>query len=469
MEQLTGMDSAFVALENEHHPMHVLGVLILDPSGMAGGYSFEKFRQMLLDRIHLMPQLRRRLIEVPLGLDHAHWQEYPDFDVDDHLRHVQLDPPGDRRTLEAFVGELAGELLDRSKPLWEMDVVEGLDNGHVAVVTKMHHATIDGVSGADLMVHLFDLSPEVRDVEPPNDEWQPDDAPSRARLLSKAVVTQATNPLRMARQAGRSAGDLIRGARTTLAKRRESNVPLPAPKVRWSGALSTTRSVAFARTSLDDMKAIKAHHGGKINDVILAATTGALRSYLEWLGELPERALVASVPIAIKQDDEDRVANQMATMFAPLPVHLEDPVAQLREISASTQASKELTEAMGATQLMDWAELTAPRLLNVFSHAFARLRLGDVLPALHNVVVSNVPGPPLELWVAGAKVEAVYPMGPLLPGAGLNVTALSNMGNVDVGIIGDAESCPELWRVADAFPAAVQELLATIPGASTSA
>ncbi len=472
-EKLSGIDSSFLNLENATCPMHVMGVLLLDPEGMQGGYSFDKLVAMMGQRIHLMPQLRRRFVEVPLNLDHGRWIEDPNFQIDHHVTREALPAPADWRLLEARVGEISGTLLDRTQPLWEMIVIEGVDassvtgleatNPLVAVVTKMHHAIIDGVSGADLMVHMFDLSEEVREVDPPDQPFAGEERPNDFRLLGEAAVNNVQNPIRFIGELARSAGSLAKAATSSRGKREKSGLGLTAPKVPWTGALSTTRTVALGRSSLDDMKLIRRAFDTKVNDVILAATTLALRDYLLWLDALPDRPLAAAVPIALqKPEGEERLANELATMLSPLPVQLEDPVEILAHIAAATQASKELTHAVGAPNMMQWAGFTTPRLLNVFTGMYAKLRLANLHPPIHNLVVSNVPGPPLELWVAGGKVKGVFPMGPVMPGAGLNLTILSNMGNVDLGIMADAVTVPEAHRIAHGFEAGVQRLKAAI-------
>lgn len=457
-ERLSGMDSSFLALETPQMPQHVMGVLVLDTTQMRGGYSFDLFRRILLDRIHLMKPLRKRYVEVPLGLDHGVWVDDASFDVDEHLHHVQLPAPASQRDLEAFVGEVAAPVLDRGRPLWDMWVVEGLADDRVAIVTKMHHSTMDGVTGADLMAHLFDLAPEPREVEG-TDDFAGEQAPNPLLLLASGLRHQMATPARLLRQVARTTGNMVGAARTSLKQRRSATLPLTAPRVPWSGALSSQRAVAFTTMSLDDVKAIKDRHGGKVNDVLLAVATQALREYLQHLGNVPDKPLIASVPISVRADSST-ATNQIATMLAPLPVHVDDPFDQLTTIVAATATSKELASAMGSTMVMEWSELTAPTIVKAFASLYSGLRLGALHPPMHNAVVSNVQGPPLELYVAGGKVEAVYPMGPLLPGAGINVTCLSNMGNIDVGILADASTVPDVWRIAEAMPAAVRRLLA---------
>lgn len=462
--RLSGMESSFLSLETPQMPQHVMGVLVLDASQIDGGLPFARFRQILSDRLHVMEPLQRRLVGVPFGLDRPRFVDDPDLDLDAHVHEVTLPAPGGQRELEAFVGDVAGPPLDRTRPLWQMWVVQGLAGGRAAVVTKLHHAIMDGATGADLMAHLFDLGPEPRVVEA---DEEPAGGPATGSngvpapwwLTVEGLARQAMMPPRIVGQVARTTWHAASAARVAVARRRTTSLPVTAPRVPWSGALSDRRGVALAQVALDDLRSIRAAHGVKVNDVLLAVTTQALRSYLEWLGDVPSRALVASVPVSVRAEG-DTARNQITTMFAPLPVHVLDPVEQLARIGAATTASKELTGAMGHDLIMNWSELVSPAMLSALSGVYSRLRLGDRHPPIHNAIVSNVQGPPLELWVAGGRVEAVYPMGPLLPGAGINVTCLSNMGNVDIGILVDAASVPEPWRIAEAIPPAVATLLA---------
>lgn len=463
MRRLSGLDATFLYMETPTTPMHVMGVLLLDTSTAPDGYSFEKVRGLLESRIHLMPAFRRRLVSVPFGLAHPVWIEDGDFDLDNHLRRIGAPPPGDLRALERVVGDVAGRTLDRSKPLWEMWVVEGLSDERAAVVTKIHHSAIDGTSGADVMIHLLDLTPEIAAPSPPEEAFLGEPVPSDVRLLRGALAAQAGVPLRAARAVGKLAGNALRTARSYASASTRASAPPPfsAPRTRFSGALSSKRAVAFGGASLDDLKEIKAAFDGKVNDVVLAIATHSLRGYLEWLDELPDRPLVAASPISIRAEVTDgrESANQVSNMLVPLPVHLKDPARQLRAIIESTKRSKELANAIGAETLMDWAEFLAPRLFTTGMRLYSSMRLGDVHRPALNVIVSNVPGPPVPLYSAGARILAIYPMGPLMPGAGINITVLSNMGNVDFGVIADAETVPEVWRIADGLRDGVDALL----------
>jgi WS/DGAT/MGAT family acyltransferase len=454
------MDATFLYMETPTMHMHVIGVLLLDTSTMDGGYSFERIRDMLEARLHLMPPFRRRLVTVPFGLDHPVWIDDADFDLGNHLMRIGAPPPGDMRALADVVGEVASRPLDRGRPLWEMWVVEGLEDGKVAAITKMHHATIDGASGADIMVHLLDLTPEIKVPAPPEQTFVGERPPSDLKLVADALASNVGRPLRVARALVKAVGNVATTARV-LIRRSEGAptvVPFTAPRTAFSGALTPHRSVAFGRASLEDLKEIKNAFGGKVNDVVLAISTQALRTYLAARGELPDKPLVAACPISVRKEGVES-ANQVSNMLVPLPVHVEDPAQQLATIIESTKRSKELAAAVGAETLMDWAEFLAPRLFTTAMRLYSGSRLPDLHPPALNLIVSNVPGPPVPLYVAGARVLAIYPMGPLLPGAGINITVLSNMGNVDFGVIACGDTVPDVGRIADALADGVEALL----------
>jgi diacylglycerol O-acyltransferase / wax synthase len=461
MKRLSGMDATFLYLETPEMHMHVIGVLLLDTSTMAGGYSFDKIRKMVDDRIHLMPAFRRRLVSVPFGLGHPVWIDDPTFDVENHLMRIGAPTPQDQRALAEVVGEIGSRALDRSKPLWEMWVVEGLEDGQAAIVTKMHHATIDGASGADVMVHLLDLTPEVVDKPKPDRPFLGERKPGELSLLTGALVTQLANPFRIAGAMTRAAGSAVKTIRA-MTRRGDTATAAPflAPRLRMSGALTPHRSVAFGQASLDDLKEIKNAFGAKVNDVVLAIATHALRSYLQSIDELPDKPLVAACPISVRKEAVERdSANQVSNMLVPLPVQVESPAEQLEIITEATKRSKELANAIGAETLMDWAEFLAPRLFTTAMRVYSGSRLPDLHPPALNCIVSNVPGPPVPLYTAGARILAIYPMGPLLPGAGVNITILSNMGNVDFGVIACRDTVPEIWRIADGLAEGVGLLL----------
>lgn len=459
MERMRGMDASFFYLETPDQHMHVVGTLILDPSTMPGGYSFEAIKQTFAERLHLLPPFRRRPVFIPFNLGHPVWVEDESFDIDQHMHRIGAPSPGSLEELAEVVGHIASTQLDRSRPLWDLWVVEGLEDGHVALVTKMHHSAIDGTSGADLMVHLFDLEAEPAPVPPPPEgRWEGEPVPSDTALVAGALLQRLTQPAKMIKAVRNTAGSVV-DVVNQLRGGSDAALPLTGPRTKFSGALTPHRSVAFGRTSLDDFKAVKDAFGVKVNDVVLAACTMALRQWLIDHDDLPDKPLVASVPVSVRTEQQKgETNNRVSAMFASLPVHLEDPVAQLRQIHERMNSAKELHDALGADMLQDWAEFFGPAIFTRAMRLYSSMRLADRHPPIHNLVISNVPGPPFPLYTSGARVVSTYPMGPVLFGAGLNLTVLSNMGNVDFGAIACTELVPDLWDIPAAFADAITTL-----------
>ena len=462
MQRLAGLDAAFVYMETPAMHMHVCGTIILDTSSMPNGYSFEGFREVINSRLHLLAPFRRRLVQVPFQLHFPLWIEDPNFDLDNHVRRAVLPAPGGERELAELLGDLASRPLDRSRPLWELYVIEGLNDGHIAVFTKMHHSAIDGASGAEMMVHLFDLTPEgTGEHAAPTEEWQPEAEPSDFELVAGALAARARQPAKMAKLLFKSGRAVVDVARTALTGGSGASTakPFTAPRTSFNGAITPRRSAAFGRASLDDMRFIKRTFGTTVNDVVLAATATSLRQWLATHGGVPDKPLVASVPISVRTEgDSSEAGNRLSTMFASLPVQLEDPVERLLAVAESTKGAKEVHGAIGADMLGDWAEFAMPALFGRVARLYSSMGLADRHPPIHNLVVSNIPGPPIPLYCAGARVVAVYPMGPILEGAGLNVTIISFMGSVDFSAIASRELVPDLAAIANGFVDAVAEL-----------
>jgi WS/DGAT/MGAT family acyltransferase len=427
---------------------------------MPGGYSFEAIQKLMANRIHLLAPFRRRLVTVPFGLDHPVWIEDPDFDLESHIRRIGVPAPGSMHELAEIVADIAARQLDRTRPLWEMWVVEGMEDGQVAIVTKMHHSAIDGVSGAELMVHIFDLEPDHVTVEPPAQSWQPEKPPGDLSLLMSSLARQAMSPVRMLRLAARSRRNLTSVVRRVASGGSDASpntLPFTAPRTPFSGAITPHRSVAFGRASLEDLKVTKKAFGTTVNDVVLAACAGSLRSWLLAHGGLPDKPLVVTCPVSVREEGKE-AANQVSAMFVALPIQMDDPVQRLLAIRQATIGAKDMHRAIGADTLTDWAEFASPAVFARAARLYTSMRLADRHRPIHNLVISNVPGPPIPLYCAGARVQAVYPLGPVMEGAGLNITVLSNMGNVDIGAIACREAVPDLWDIADGFVAAVSEL-----------
>ncbi|HTL22560.1 MAG TPA: wax ester/triacylglycerol synthase family O-acyltransferase [Mycobacteriales bacterium] len=448
MEQLAGMDASFLYFETPSMPQHVLGVMVLDAAGTA--FTREGFRKVLEERLHLLPAFTRTLVEVPLHLDLPYWVKEHDVVLDEHLSFTTCPAPGDLRALGTLVGEIGTGLLDRSRPLWEIHVVDGLEGGQVALVAKLHHATLYGAAGADMMANLLDLEPTVGVVDAPV-EQPVEPHPSTLSLIAKAGVHGLRRPavaVQGALGSVRRVGSLPGAALTSL------RTP---PRSLINGQLTPARQAAFTTLDLAQLKAVKTAYGVKVNDVVLAAVTDALREYLLVRGELPKKPLVATVPMNLGAG-QAAGTNKIANLLVPLPVLTADPVERLLEVAAAAKDQKDASESLGPEAMLQFIGLVPPLLLKGGASVFDRLRLQKVLPPLLSLVVSNMQGPPIPLYCAGAQVTAVYPMGPLIPSSGLNLTVLSNMGKMDVGLLCCPDLVPDVWDIVEALPRAVQTL-----------
>jgi diacylglycerol O-acyltransferase len=462
MDRLTGLDASFLYLETPEQLMHVCGVIVLDPATMPGGYTFARFKQAIERRVSDVPQFQRKIRRVPLDLDHPVWVKDPHFDIDRHVHRLGLPRPGGYDELVDLCGHLAGQRMDRGRPLWEMWVIEGYEDDKVVVFAKMHHATVDGVSGANLMSHLCSLEPDAG----PLAESEPLElpvAPPDAQLLGRALVTNLAKPVALARLLSPTTQLISR----TVSRAREGTAmaaPFSAPRTSFNGTITGHRSLGLGRMSLDDVKLVKKSvEGTTVNDVVLTITGGALRAWLEERDELPESSLVASVPVSVRaRSRREEGANKVSTLFSKLFTDVADPLERLALMAAANRNAKEHHEAIGADALQDWAEFAAPRTFGLAARAYAGLRLAERHPVVHNLVVSNVPGPPIPLYFMGARIVSLYPLGPVFHGAGVNVTVASNNGELNVGIMACREMVPDASGMARLFPAELEKLKAAV-------
>jgi diacylglycerol O-acyltransferase len=462
MQRLSGLDATFLYFETSQQHMHVTMVAVLDPSGMPGGYSFDKIHALVVSRIHLLPPFHRRLMRVPFDLHHPVWVVDPDFDIIHHVRRVSCPAPGGPKELAAICGRITSTPLDRSRPLWEVWVIEGLADGRFAFLTKVHHCAVDGAAGADLMVHLFSTTRDASTPLPPAPLPTQEPLPSEMDLVRQAVVSRLKQPAEMVQLARRTAENVAGIVR----RRRDAGsvvgaTPLTAPRTRFNGAITAQRSVGFARVPLGPVKAIRRAFGVTVNDVVLAICAGALRRYLDRHGELPAEPLVAVCPISVRADQAtspSRSANRVSAMFTSLATDLDDPIDRLRAIQNVTRGAKEEHNAIGADMLQNWAEFAAPTIFSLAARVYARMKLADKHRPVHNLVISNVPGPPFPLYLAGAELVSAYPMGPVFEGAGLNATVMSYMGSLDFGFNAAVNSVPDIWELAACVVPAFEEL-----------
>lgn len=460
MQRLTGLDASFLYLETPTSHMHVAGLAIYDPSTVEGGLSIDRIREVFGGRLHLAPPFRRRLVEVPLGLHHPLWIEDPDFDLNYHIRHIAVPAPGGQHQLSELVSHLVALPLDRSRPLWEIWVIEGLEDGNIALLSKVHHAAIDGASGNELTVALLDLTPEVATHEP-EEAWSPDRIPTDAELLAYAASSLARQPFRVVKAARKTASAALRLRRRGREAPEATPPPAPftAPRTSFNHALSPRRSYAFTSVSLPMVKAIKADVGCTVNDVVLGLCAGALRSYLDGIGEEPDGPLVAMIPISVRSDDQrDALGNQVAASLTSLATDVDDPLERLARIHESMTQAKAQHEAIGADTLQEWAEFAAPAVAGRAARLYSRMRVADRMRPIFNVTISNVPGPPFPLYSAGARMVANYPVGPVADGSGLNMTVMSYLDQLDFGLLSCPDVLPDVWSVASGLESALKEL-----------
>ncbi len=463
MRRLTGIDATFLYLETATSPMHVAGTYIYDPAQSPNGFDFDRFKALIGNRLHKLPPFRWRLVEVPFGLHHPIWVEDPDFDLDYHVRRVAVRAPGGRADLEEIAGEIMSRPLDRRRPLWEIHIIEGLERGHVAMVSKTHHAAIDGASGAELSTNLLDTSPEPQwftDVP----VWTPERIPSDVEMLSYAINSLVRQPAKLLSTIVQTV-EMVTQLRNRPKMEGLASPPAPftAPRTSFNVPLTAKRSFGTSEVSLADIKKIRTAFGGTVNDVVLALCSSALRHYLIDNSELPVEPLVAMVPISVRAaDQKGAMGNQVSNMFVALPTNEPDAVERLRSIQVSTKASKEQANAIGADVLTNWAEFAAPAIAARAARLYSSMHLSNRHRPLFNVTISNVPGPNFPLYCNGSPLVAWYPMGPIFDGGGLNMTVMSYMGVVHFGLVACTDALPRVSELSAAVVDAATELLVAV-------
>ena len=445
MQRMTGIDPMFIYSDTPETPMEVAYACVFDPAGLDGGYSFEHVTGVLQTRIPTLQPFRRRLMPVPLGLDHPRWVDDPDFDLANHLHRTALPEPGADAEFRAKVAEVMGRPLTPEQPPWEMHVIEGMADGMVGLIAKVHHAVIDGVAGAEMLAKLLDLTPEGSAVTEPAPPWVPAGLPSPTRLMTDALPTVLRSPIRgmrAAREVGRTA---VRLARRAVDDRTGPvSIPLGAPDT-FESSVGARRAVAFAELDLEEVRALKTRFGSTINDVVLAVCSGALRTHLAAHGEDFESPLVAVVPVSLRGEKDGAVlGNHLSAMFVPLSNDRKTPLERLRTVTAASASCKGQERAVGygpmatlLTEAMPPAVAKPMVQLGVRSGVLRKLRPG-------NLMVSNVPGPDFPLYFAGMELRAVHPLGPVVDGVALNGTVQSYRQSLFVGVNACATAVPDL-------------------------
>ncbi|MFN8041626.1 MAG: wax ester/triacylglycerol synthase family O-acyltransferase [Acidimicrobiales bacterium] len=470
MERLSGLDAGFLYMETPTLLMHTLKLAVLEPAPGVDELPIAWVREQIGERLGLLPPFRRRLVEVPFGFHHPVWIEDPSFDLEYHVRSATVPAPGGRLELDRKVAELASRPLDRGRPLWELYLLDGLASGHVAVLVKIHHAAADGVAASALLANVMTAITDDDDAPPAAGPWSPERVPSDLQLLWDAFVDHL-------RQLGHLPRLLARTTRSLAAlvqhRRRGAGPATPrpildVPRTPFNAALTPHRSFATVTLPLAPLREVKAAFGVTLNDVVLAVVSGALRSWLADTGDLPGRSLVAGVPVSTDRPDEVRRlgGNKVSNLFTSLATDVADPAARVAAIHHVTAEAKVVQNLLGADMMGSWVQYTPPRPYAWFMRQYSRFALADRHRPPINLVVSNVPGPRHPLQVAGARLEHLYSVGPILEGIGLNVTAWSYVDHLDVGVIACRESVPHPEDLCARFPAALDELLAAAPAAA---
>ena len=485
MRQLTPLDAQFLAIETSRTYGHVGGLAVYDPSTAPGGrLDIPEICDLVSERLHLLPPFRWKLVQVPLALDLPYWIEDEDFDIDFHIRESAVPPPGDDGQLARTVARIFARPLDRSRPLWELYVIHGLEGGRVALLTKVHHSVVDGVSGNEILTVLLDPSPEGRDIEPPPGDDPGGRSPSDIEMLGRGVAGLARQPLRALRSAPTALPNLtelpganafpgvptlsraLTGARRALGGPQDPGIlevtTARPPRTCFNGPISAHRSFAFGSVSLDTVKAIKNEAGVKVNDVVVAVCAGAVREFLLERDELPDEPLVAMVPVSVRAEDEQGTfGNRISTMIVPIPTDEADPVRRLERAHELLRSAKEHHAALPADLLTDASAFVPPAVAALAARTTVGI-LGRTRPPL-NLVVSNVPGPRSPLYIAGARLEAHYPVSAIVDGVGLNMTVMSYLDHVDFGIVADRDQLPDVWPLVRAAQHEVDRLAAALP------
>ena len=453
-DRLTALDAGFLHLERSGAHMHVAAIFVFDGEPPA----YDELVEAIEARMHLVPRYRQKLAHVPLGQGRPVWVDDPHFNARYHLRHSALPAPGSDEQLKNLAGRLFASPLDRTKPLWELNLVEGLDGGRFAIISKTHHALVDGVSGVDITSVIFDTSPDPSPVGAEARAWLARPEPTGAELLADALLERTTVPT----EAARGVRALTRAPRHGLARAGEWLVGMgamawaglkPAPPSPFNVPIGPHRRYTWVDADLARFKAIKNELGGTLNDVVLAAVTLALGRFLRRRGEQTEGLVLrAMVPVSVRADAQrGALGNQVAAMWAPLPVGDDDPLAVLADISEAMRGLKESGQAVGAQALTSLADFAPPTIMSQAARLQSRQRF-------FNLVVTNVPGPQIPLYLLGRHLQAFYPVVPLAHHQALGIAIMSYDGRLGFGLLGDYDAMPDLEQLASDLETAIAAL-----------
>jgi len=451
-DRLSPLDASFLFVEESTTPMHVGGLMTF---GDTPGFDADRFVAQIGERLAGVPRYRQKIREVPVHLGLPVWVDDPGFELDYHVRRSALPAPGSDAQLRELVGRLMSRQLDRARPLWEIYLVEGLSDDRFAIVTKIHHAMVDGLSSIDVGTVLLDVTPTPR--ESPPDDWHPAPEPSGLELAAGAVQEQLLRPQLMFGTAQRALLDVrsvVRTGGAMLAAARSASRPAPANPL--NAPIGKQRRYGTSAGALAEYKAIRMAHGGTVNDVVLAVVTGALRRWMTTRGE-PVRATTtvrAMVPVSVRaRSTGGRLGNQISAYFVDLPVGEPDPVARLKSVTSAMAGHKSSGQAIGASALIGLVGLATPTL-----HSMSARLTSSMSSRVFNVVVTNVPGPQFPLYAMGARMRDMYPVVPLAKGQAVSIGITSYDGGIFYGLNADRDAMGDVDVLADAIGASLDEL-----------
>ena len=462
IEPISGTDAAFLYAEAPHSPMHLGGLSIVE-----GSLSFQDFKAVIASRIHQVPKFRKRLISVPMNLDYPYWADDPNFDLDMHLHHIALPAPGDWETLRNLSSSIFSIPLDKSRPLWSINFIEGLDKvsqvppGSVAVIAKIHHVMIDGMSGLGIMGIMYDMMPGIKvDKEKELKPYNPEPIPNELSLLLKTSTNFVKDPLKLPKVASQTVMDLLKKRMTPKVQATElPKSSMSAPRTIFNEPISPKRKWGTAILSLKRIKKLKDLTQMTINDLMLGICAGALRKYLLEKDKLPNQSLVANVPVSIRTKKESgEMNNKIANILIKLATNIEDPIERLEAIHEHTVQGKLKKKGVGAKKLTKIADAVPFGLVNVAAGIYSRYNLSKLHNPIFNVTISNVPGPQFPLYLNGHKVQSVMAMAPIIDGLGLIINILSYNGVVTISATSDAKTMPDMDLFARHLRDAANEL-----------
>lgn len=436
-KRVRGIDAAFLHNETRSTPWHIVGVLIFDPSTAPEGFDTAVLRQVISDRLEQVEAFRRRVVDVRGALSVPHWVLDRTVDVTRHVQRAAVPGVTGLAALAELAAQTAQVALPRDRPLWQMQVLEELGDGHVGVIAKVHHSVMDGAAAVGILGALFDLEPT-----PPSHDPVARGEPHRAQGLGieQAARTLVHLPVAAVRTAAALPGAAIGFVRSLRDAGRSVTLPLSAPRTSLNRSISSARSVTLTTIPLADVKKVTEVFGLTVNDVVMTVVAGALRIWLMDAGELPDKPLVAAVPVAVRGKDVHMTGNRVSVLFAALPSHLADPAERLGAVRDQMRDAKATHRDVGPQTLGALAESAPWNVVGLLFRAYSDLGLASRLPTAVNLVVSNVPGPPLPVYCGGARLVGLYPLGPIMDGAALNVTIVTCDDDVDIGIV----TCPDV-------------------------